>query len=298
MAMKDTIRSSEERMFTIVNTVLLAIITLIVLYPLIFVVSASLSSPIEVMNGNVWLFPKKFNFDSYRMVFREPDIMTGYKNTLLYTVTGTALNLLLNIAGAYALSRRDLAGRKLFTGIFVFTMFFSGGLIPTYLLVKNLNLIDSFWVMILPNAVSMWNIVIMRTYFQSSIPFELQEAAFADGCSNTGILVRIILPLSKPIIAVMVLFYGVMHWNAFFNALIYLSDRNKYTLQLILREILIQNQMSEDILADVDSLAMKQMIAEGIKYALIIVASVPVLVLYPFLQKYFVKGVMIGAIKG
>jgi putative aldouronate transport system permease protein len=276
----------------------LTLLSVIVLYPLIFILSSSLSNPLEVVKGNVWLFPKDWTLDAYKMVFRDADIMIGYRNTILYALTGTLINLIMTICAAYPLSRKDFVGRNWITGILVFTMFFSGGLIPTYLVIKSLGMVNTFWAMVIPNAVSIFNIIIMRTFLQTSIPGELQEAAFVDGCSNIGTLVRIILPLSKPILAVMVLFYGVAHWNAFFNALIYLSDRGKFPLQLVLREILIQNQMSEQIMSDVDTIASKQMMAEGIKYAIIIVASLPVLVLYPFLQKYFVKGMMIGAIKG
>ncbi|OMF38657.1 sugar ABC transporter permease [Paenibacillus sp. FSL H8-0548] len=287
-----------DKVFIFVNTSILILITAMVLYPLILVVSSSFSNPLQVMSGNVWLFPKEFTIQSYQMVFQDSSILIGYRNTLLYTVVGTLINLTMTIAAAYPLSRRDFVGRNLITAMFVFTMFFSGGLIPTYLVVKGLGLVDTFWVMVLPNAVAMYNIIIMRTYMQTSIPPELHEAAYVDGSTNIGVLWRIVLPLSKPILAVMVLFYGVAHWNAFFNALIYLSDRSHFPLQLILREILIQNQLSAQIMADVDSLSDRQMFAEGIKYAVIIVASVPVLIIYPFLQRYFVKGFMVGALKG
>lgn len=287
-----------DKVFVIINTMFLIFFTVIVLYPLILVVSSSLSNPLQVMSGNVWLFPKEFSVQSYKMVLQDASILTGYRNTLFYTVIGTLINLVMTIAAAYPLSRRDFVGRNLFTAIFVFTMFFSGGLIPTYLVVKGLGLIDTFWVMVLPNAVAMYNIIIMRTYMQTSVPVELQEAAFVDGSTNIGVLVRIVLPLSKPILAVMVLFYGVAHWNAFFNALIYLSDKSLFPLQLTLRSILLQNQLSEQIMADVDSMSDRQMFAEGIKYAVIIVASLPVLIIYPFLQRFFVKGFMVGALKG
>lgn len=291
-------KSTNDKIFIAVNTFILILLTVIVIYPLLFILSSSFSNPLEVIKGNVWLFPKQVTLDAYRMVFRDSSIMIGYRNTILYTLVGTLINLTMTICAAYPLSRRDFAGRHWITGILVFTMFFSGGLIPTYLVVKSLGMVNTFWAMVIPSAVSIYNIIIMRTFLQTSIPGELQEAAFVDGCSNIGVLIRIILPLSKPILAVMVLFYGVAHWNAFFNALIYLSDRAKFPLQLVLREILIQNQMSEQIMEDVDTLASKQMLAEGIKYAIIIVASVPALIVYPFLQKYFVKGFMIGAIKG
>jgi len=242
--------------------------------------------------------------EAYKKVFSHKDIMMGYKNTIIYTMIGTAINLIMTILAAYPLSRKDFYGRGWITAIFAFTMFFSGGLIPTYLVVKNLGMIDTIWALIIPTAVSTYNIVIMRTYFSTSIPYELQEAALIDGCSNTKILLKIMLPLATPIIAVMVLFYAVGHWNAYFNAIIYLTDRNKFPLQLILREILIQNQ-TEKLLqssgaagVDIESVARQQMLAESLKYAVIVVASVPMLILYPILQKYFVKGIMLGALKG
>lgn len=289
-------QTKQDVIFELIINVLIVIIILIVLYPLIFVVSASLSNPMKIMQGEVWLLPKEFTLSSYEKVFRDPSILTGYRNTILYTVVGTAINLVMTIMGAYPLSRKDLYGRGLITAIFTFTMFFSGGLIPTYLLIKNLGMLNTFWVMVIPNAVAMYNMIIMRTFFQNTIPVELLEAASIDGCSNLRFLLKIVLPLSTPIIAVMVLFYGVGHWNAFFNALIYLTDEKKYPLQLILREILLQSQVQE--MTDMENYQEQLMQAEGIKYAVIIVSSLPVLMLYPFLQRYFVKGVMIGAIKG
>lgn len=291
-------RSLNDRVFDTINYTLLTLVLIVVAYPLLFVVASSFSDPLAVMGGKVWLWPVRPNLKAYRMVFRDPDIMTGYRNTLAYTVTGTLLNLAMTTAAAYPLSRRNLRGKGLITALMAFTMFFSGGLIPTYLVVLKLGLIDRFGAMILPNAVAVMNIIIMRTFFQTSIPYELEEAAFVDGCTNLGSLWRIVLPLSKPIIAVMVLFYGVGHWNAFFNGLIYLNSQGKFPLQLIMRGILIQNQMSQEMVDEIEDIASRQMMAEGIKYALIIVASLPVLALYPLLQKYFVQGVMIGAIKG
>ncbi|MEK5059014.1 sugar ABC transporter permease [Paenibacillus sp. FSL H7-0326] len=278
--------------------ILLGLVSFIVLYPIYFVLIASISSPEEVMLGKVWLWPKSLSLVGYERIFENNELMKGYLNTILYTVIGTALNVVMTIAAAYPLSRQDFKGRNAFTVLIVFTMFFSGGMIPTYLLIKDLGLLDTFWVMILPTAVSVWNILIMRTFFQSSIPKELQEAAFLDGCSNLKLLVRIILPLSGPVLAVMVLFYAVGHWNSYFNALIYLSDRDKYPLQLFLREILIQDQMQNMVDLGSDTYSKSLMEVEAIKYAAVMVTNLPMLILYPFLQKYFIKGVMIGAIKG
>lgn len=224
--------------------------------------------------------------------------MTGYRNTIAYTLAGTALNIMLSIAAAYPLSRRNLKGKGLVMGMMVFTMFFSGGLIPTYITISNLGLLNTFAVMILPTAISVYNVMIMRTFFMNSIPYELEEAAYVDGATHFRTLYSVVLPLSKPILAVMVLFYAIAHWNSYFNAMIYLSDKERYPLQLVLRTILVQSQSSEEILADVQGTFNRMLMSETIKYALIIVASVPVLCLYPFLQKYFVQGVMIGSVKG
>lgn len=276
----------------------LAIICVIVLYPLVFVLAASISSPDKVMLGEVWLWPKQITLIGYYKVFQNSEILTGYMNTIVYTLVGTAINLAMSIAAAYPLARRDFYGRNLFAALMVFTMFFSGGMVPTYLLVKDLGMLNSMWALIIPGAVSVYNILIMRTFFQNGIPHEMQEAASIDGCSNLGTLVRIVLPLSMPIIAVMILFYSVGHWNAYFSALIYLTDRDLYPLQLFLREILIQGQMQEMLGVGDDTNARVIMEGEAIKYAVVIVANLPVFLLYPFLQKYFVKGVMIGAVKG
>lgn len=287
-----------DRLFDLVNHLLLLLVLLVVLYPLVFVASASVSNPEAVLNGEVWLWPKELSFTGYEKVFANGDIVRGYGNTILYTAVGTLVNVTLTIMAAYPLSRKDFYGRHAITALFVFTMFFSGGLIPTYLLVKNLGMVNTMWALIIPNAVAIWNIIIMRTFFQQSIPLEVQESAQMDGCGNLQILWRIVLPLSLPILAVMVLFYSVAHWNAYFQALIYLTDRSKYPLQLILREILIQSNMREMLQTNEESLAKSIMEAESIKYAVVIIANLPVLLLYPFLQRYFVKGMVIGAVKG
>ncbi|WP_309121489.1 carbohydrate ABC transporter permease [Paenibacillus sp.] len=293
--MRDTL---SDRIVGIFIYAVLSVILLIVLYPLVFVASASISNPLAVLRGEMWLFPKELSFVGYERIFANREILTGYGNTILYTALGTSLNLVMTVLASYPLSRKDFTGRHAITAFIVFTMFFSGGLIPTYLLVKNLGLVNTMWALIVPGAVSVWNIIIMRTFFQTSIPNEIQESASIDGCSNFQTLWRIVLPLSMPIIAVMILFYGVGHWNSYFNALIYLNDRELYPLQLFLREILIKSevdQMAGSMNASTQTYLME---AEAIKYAIVLVANVPVLLLYPFLQKYFVKGMMIGALKG
>jgi putative aldouronate transport system permease protein len=267
------------------------------LYPLIYVLSASFSNPERTVLGEVWLLPKEFNVESYLTVFQNEDVLIGYRNTIMYTVFGTAINILFTILIAYPLSRRDFYGKEVITGFIIFTMFFSGGMIPTYLLIKELGMLDTIWAVVLPGAVSVYNVIIMRTFFQS-IPNELREAASMDGCNNITLLVRIILPLSMPIIAVMALFYGVGHWNSYFDALIYLSDKEKFPLQLFLRQMLIQEDMSGMATSGTDVHAEHLMQIEGLKYAVVVVASLPMLIIYPFLQKFFVKGVMIGSLKG
>jgi putative aldouronate transport system permease protein len=285
-----------DRLVGYVFVFALILITLSVIYPLVYVLSASVSNPEYVVTGRMWLFPVDFTWDGYDKVFHNRDILTGYGNTILYTLVGTAINLVMTVLAAYPLSRRDFAGRGIITALIVFTMFFSGGLIPTYLLIKKLHMINTMWALVVPGAVSVWNIIIMRTFFQTGIPNEIQESAAIDGCNNRQLLIRIVLPLSMPIIAVMILFYSVGHWNAYFSALIYLNDRAKYPLQLILREILVKEEMSEMQQA---SFTVKNILEkETIKYAAVIVANLPILMLYPFLQKYFVKGVLVGAIKG
>jgi putative aldouronate transport system permease protein len=295
MAIKQT-KINDGKWFDVTVYVLAAILFVIVLYPILFVLSASFSEPSAVISGKMVLWPVGFTLKAYTEVFHNHDVWIGYRNTLFYTVLGTIINLIMTTLAAYPLSRRDLPGRSIMMFAITFTMFFQGGLIPTFLIVKDLHMVNTFWALILPAAITTYNLIVMRTYFQTNIPWEMQEAAMIDGCSNIRLLWHIILPLSKPIIAVMVLFYAVSHWNAYFNALIYLRDRDLYPLQLVLREILISNQNA--LMGDSTSMVDSLMLAETMKYALIIIASVPVLVLYPFAQKHFVKGVMIGSIKG
>lgn len=284
--------------FDSINYFLVTLVMIVVLYPLVFIISASFSDPYAVLDGRMLLWPVGFTLEGYQKIFQSPDIWRGFANSVVYTVVGTAINIALTIMAAYPLSRKDLVGRNIFTLIFAFTMFFSGGLIPVYLVVKGLGMMNTMWALIIPSAVSMWNIIVMRTYFQTAIPGELFEAAQIDGCSNMKYLIRILLPLSKPIIAVMVLFYGAGQWNKFFEALIYLRKSSLYPLQLILRDILIRNILTETMRDPFSGLGDYTKTSEIIKYGLIVVSSIPMLILYPFIQKYFVKGVMIGSIKG
>jgi putative aldouronate transport system permease protein len=287
-----------DRLFDWLNALFFIGIIGIVFYPLYFMVISSFSDPSSVNAGQVWLLPQDITFEGYKRIINDPNIWMGYRNAILYTVVGTAINVALTIPAGYALSRKDLQGRHAVMIFIIITMFFQGGLIPTYLVVKNLGMLDSIWALVLPHAVSVYNLIICRTYFQSTIPDGLHEAAVVDGCTNTRFFVRIVIPLSLPIIAVMILFHAVWHWNSYFPALIYLKEESKRPLQLILREILIISQQQANMLDDQEGMAEQQRIAELVKYGVVIVASIPVLVLYPMLQRYFVKGVMIGSNQG
>lgn len=272
------------------------VLTLIViLYPLYFVVIASISNPDLTYSGEVWLWPKDVNVEAYKELLLEKRVWVGYRNTILYTVLGTFINLALTLTSAYALSRKNFKPRNAISFFILVTMFVNGGLIPTYLLVKNLGMLDKIWAMVIPNAVLVWNLIITRSYFSLNIPDELVDSAFIDGCSHFRFFFSIVLPLSTVIIVVIGLFYAINHWNGYFNALIYLNKEELFPLQLFLRSILIQHErLSMDPEVEKD---MRHM-ADLVKYAMIVVASTPVLVLYPFLQRYFVKGVMLGAVKG
>ena len=291
-----------DQIFNGINIFILTIILILTFYPVLFVIIASISDPDLVNTGKVILIPKGISFDGYRNVFKDPRILTSYRNTIFYTVFGTTFNLIVTLPAAYALSRKDFIGRNFFTSLFMVTMFFGGGLIPTYLLIKNLRMLNTIWVMLIPGLTSMWNLVITRTFFETNIPSELKDAAEIDGCSNFRLFFSIVLPLSSAIIAVMALFFGVGHWNSYFNALIYLSDKNLFPLQLILREILVKSEFDAEMLLigshDAHALSDELKAAEQIKYALIIVSTLPIMLVYPFIQKFFVKGVMVGAIKG
>lgn len=288
-----------DKIFDIVNHVILFLLMMIVLYPLYFIVIASFSAPDAVARGEVLLAPKGFNIRGYKEIFKYKDIWTGYVNSLLYTIVGTLINLIATIPAAFAFSRSELVGKKPLMLLFAFTMFFGGGLIPTYLLIQSLHMDNTMWALVLPGAVGVYNLIVARTFFEQSIPEELYEASVMDGCDYFRYFFRIVIPISKPIIAVMVLIYAVGHWNSYFNALIYLVDRSKFPLQVILREILIQQQqVASSGTVSMQAMEQQRQLAEMIKYGVIVVASLPVLCMYPFVQKYFVKGMMIGAVKG
>lgn len=291
-------QSKGDRIFEIINNVFLAFILLLVAYPLIYIFSASFSDPLAVSSGKVWLWPVDFTLRGYEVVLKHPDIMRGFVNAVYITVLGTIVQVIITIMAAYPLSRRTLYGKGIITLFFTFTMFFGGGLIPSFILINDLGLYNTYWALILPGAVGVYNVIVARTFFQSTIPEDLFEAGQLDGCSDIKFLTKVVLPLSKPIIAVLVMFYAVGHWNSYFGPMIYLSDKELYPLQIILRNILIQNQFNAEMMMDVDAMEKQRGLAELLKYSLIIVSSIPMLILYPFIQKHFVKGVMIGAIKG
>ncbi|MBD0380223.1 carbohydrate ABC transporter permease [Paenibacillus sedimenti] len=293
-----TTKSTADKWFDALNVIMLSGFALLILYPLYFVVIASVSEPDQIYSGSVWLWPKGFTLEGYSRILSDPQIWSGYGNSILYAAASALISVALTVGAAYPLSRKDFYGRNVFMLFFVFTMFFSGGLIPTYLLIKKLGMVDTVWSVILPSAVDAFGIIIARTFFQSTIPDELREAAFIDGCRNTRFLWSVVIPLSKPIMAVLVLFAVVRQWNGFFDALIYLENEKLYPLQLVLRNILIQSQPIGDMVSDIDSLVAKQRVSELIKYGVILIAAGPLLILYPFLQRYFVKGVLIGSVKG
>lgn len=287
--------NSADKVWSFFCYATVAVLTLIVLYPIIYILSASVSNSNMVVQGKVWLFPVKFTMQAYEIVFSKSEIWIGYKNTIVYTFLGTMINLAMTLMCAYPLARKNLRGRGIIMFICSFTMMFSGGMIPNYILVKNLGIMNSTWAMVLPGAMSVYNMIVCRTFIESNIPGEMLEAAQIDGCSDTQFFFRMVLPLSKSIIAVLALWYGVAHWNSYMNAFLYLRESARYPLQIFLKEILIQSQHlgSEDI--DVDNL---NTIAETIKYAVIVVSSVPLFCMYPFVQKHFQKGVMVGSVKG
>ncbi|HZS87218.1 MAG TPA: carbohydrate ABC transporter permease [Chloroflexota bacterium] len=290
--------SAGDRAFLIGVYVLLGLIFIAIAYPLIFIVSSSFSSYTAVRAGRVWLWPVDPSLAGYQFVFRDPDIVTGYLNSAFYTVGGTALSVTLTIMMAYPLSLKDFWGRRLIIWALIFAFIFNGGLIPFYLVVKDLGMIDTRWAMIVPSALGIFQVMLAKTFFQSTIPTELYEAAQLDGCGDVRFLLSVVVPLSKPIIAVLVLLYAIGQWNSYFNALIFLNSDSLYPLQLVLRSILIlgQSQATQQAISP-EQLQIFEQISTLTKYSLIVVASVPVLLLYPLAQKYFVKGVMLGSLK-
>lgn len=296
-------QTKADRIFDAINYTLVSLAVLVCIYPLYYTVIASFSDPLEVTRGHVTFLIRGFTLDSYKTVFEYEPIWRGYRNTIIYTGVGTVYNLFLLLPASYALSRKELHFRGPLMGLFVFTMYFGGGMIPTYLNLKSLGLLDNMLVMIVPGAFSVYNMIITRTFFSSNFPDELAEAARIDGAGEARIFIQLALPLSTAIIGVMALYHAVGHWNSYFNALLYLSDTHKYPLQMVLREVLLQDSgigtnmdaMTTEELMDA---ARRQRLAETMKYSVIFIANAPVLAMYPFVQKYFTKGVMVGSVKG
>ncbi len=287
-----------DKAFLSINSVIMVIICILTLYPLYYIVVASISDPTSIQGGRMLWYPPKFYLGGYIAAFDFEPLIIGYKNSIYYTVVGTLINLLLTIPGAYALSRSDMKGRNPIMFLLSFTMFFSGGMIPLYMLLKELHMTDTIWALVLPGGVSVYNLIVVRTFFQSTLSSELLEASRIDGCSDFRFFGSIALPLSTTIIAVMVVFYAVGHWNSYFNAILYMNSRSKLPLQAILRELLILNTITAEMRVNPAEFAEKMKRADQLKYCVIVLASVPVLVLYPFAQRFFAQGVMIGSIKG
>lgn len=295
------IRSSlNDRIFLLINGLLLTAFFILLLYPLLFVIIASFSGQATVMTLSLW--PKSISWEGYKAVFEYESIWTGYRNSLIYLILATLVSLVVTVCCAYPLSRRDFKARNWIMALCVFTMYFSGGLIPTYLLIRDLRMLDSVWALILPGSLSVYNMIVMRTYFQTQVPYDLLEASQLDGCGDFRYLIQIVLPLSGPILAVIALYVAVGQWNSYFDALVFLSSREKMPLTIFLREILVLNSMngqqSTQLIGSAETLAAMERRKEIMKYSLIVVASAPVMMAYPFVQRFFVKGVMIGAVKG
>jgi putative aldouronate transport system permease protein len=288
--------SAGDRLFLFIIYTVLSLVLLAVIYPLIYILSSSISSPAAVTSGKVWLWPVDISFRGFEVLFDTPQIMTGYGNSLFYTTAGTLISVALTVMIAYPMSRKSFFCRGVIMMLITFTMLFSGGLIPTYMVVREFGMIDSRWALLIPNAIWVWQVIIARSFFQSSIPDELAEAAEIDGCSDLRFMRSVVIPLSKPILAVLFLMYGVGQWNAYFDALIYLKSAHLFPLQLVLRSIIIMNNTTgvTDALKQVE----RQQLAELLKYSLIVVATLPVLIIYPFVQRYFVQGMLVGSVKG
>lgn len=298
MKKKNKAISKENRLFYFLNNLLLLAAFVLVAAPLLNVIASSFSTPGAVIRGEVTFWPIGFNLDAYKQIFQSRMLLIGYKNSIIYTIVGTMINILMTILAAYPLSVKDFAGRGIFTGLFVFTMIFSAPLIPTFLNIEELGILDSIWVMVLPGAISVYNLIIARTFFQNTIPDEMVDAARLDGADDVCILTKLVIPLSKSILAVLVLYYAIAHWNSYFDAYIYLSSEEKFTLQVVLRNIMSTAAALQEMADATADQSNRAAMIEVLKYAVIVFGSLPVIALYPLVQKHFVKGVMIGSLKG
>lgn len=288
----------EDKIFYAIVYSIVIIVAIFMLYPLIYILSSSFSSAKAVSSGKVILWPVDLSLQGYIAVFENKDVLLGYRNTIFYTAVGTFINVCMTLITAYPLARKGLPYKGFFMFLFTFTMMFSGGMMPNYILLRDLKMINTIWAMLIPGAIAVYNMVITRTYIQSNIPHDLLEAAHIDGCNDFRFFFAMVLPLSKAIIAVITLYYAVGHWNAYFDAFLYLNTKNLFPLQIFLRDILVSNTIDSSLLVDPELMAAKQGLADLLKYSLIVVSTVPILCLYPFVQKYFIRGVMIGSLKG
>lgn len=291
-------KSGNDRIFLAVCTVVLVTLMVIVLIPLLNIIASSFSDPKAVSQGKVWLWPVDFSLDSYKNVLKYDSVWVGYGNTIFYTVCGTSMNVAITLLCAYPLAQKTFAGRKMVNKLLMFTMIFSGGMIPGYLLVKELGLLNTRWAVLLPGLMSAYNVIITRNYIETNISSELQEAARVDGCSPFKFFIHFVLPLSKSIIAVITMYYAVGHWNSYFNAFLYLNETELYPLQLFLRDILVNSQFDSSIIDDPEMAKVVQSQAEALKYSIIVIATAPLMCVYPLVQKHFVKGIMVGSVKG
>lgn len=290
--------SWNDKVFLGICYTIIFILSLIVLYPIVFVISASFSSPEALLHGKVWLWPVDFSLMGYKMVFNYDKVWLGYRNTIFYVVVGTLINVVLTMICAYPMARKRVPGQKIIMRVFTFTMIFSGGMIPNYLLIKKLGMLNTVWSLLIPGAMSVYNMIVARTFIQNNIPEELIDAAQIDGCDDFHFFPMVVIPLSKAIIAVLALWYAVGHWNAYFNAFLYLKDFNLYPLQIFLKEVLVASKISAEDIMDPETAKAMENMKNLLKYSLIVVSVVPLFSFYPFVQKYFVKGVTIGSVKG
>lgn len=290
---------TSDRIFYIFNSIFMFIIFLLFAWPIWFIIVASFSDPNHVTAGNVWIWPVDFHLGGYELVFQNKDLLSGYRNSIFYTAAGTIVNMVMTICGAYPLSRIEFVPRKFFTIMFIITMYFSGGMVPTFLQVKNLHLVNTPWAMIIPNAVSIFYILLLRSFFMYGVPKSLEEAAKLDGASSLQVLLHVFLPIVRPTLAVLVLYYAVGHWNNYFSALLYINKRELLPLQSILREVLVSGKIDLTLGSMSAEAAMRKLkVAGTMRYSVIIVSTLPLMIVYPFIQKHFIKGIMIGAVKG
>ena len=295
--MRKRISSSDKIFYTVIGIVMF-ILTISVLYPIVYIISASFSSSAAVTEGRVWLWPVDFSLEAYKAVFAYKDLWLGYRNTIFYVVVGTIMNVAVELVCAYPLARKDLWGKSTISFLFTFTMLFGGGMIPNYILVKNLGMLNTPWALLIPGLMSVYNVIVARTFIQNNIPEELLEASQIDGCNDFQFFFKMVLPLSKAIIAVLTLWHAVGHWNSYFSAFLYITDEKLYPLQVFLKEILVQSNMNTEVVGDVADALQMQNLKQLLKYAIIVVSTVPLFAFYPFVQKHFVKGVTIGSVKG